>query len=122
MRRAAAVLAFAAIATACVDNGENARQFCEAQAGLIDEARDRETLGSEEAGNIENDINSSMRDAEDATRAVRRSARDLLTAYGDLAGLLDDKEVDEAKLAEVNAELQTAREDVRAACADATAK
>lgn len=106
------------VLAACVDNGENARQFCGAHRELIDEQRDDEALTADMAGDLRDDIEATMRDAEDATRPVRGSARDLVAAYDDLSRLLDDDDAPDDELETAAAELQQAREDVRIACAD----
>ena len=59
-----------------------------------------------------------MRHAEDGTRPLRLAARDLVDAYAELADLVDDDEATDEELDEAEAELQDARVDVRAACAD----
>ena len=102
----------------CVDNAANAKQFCDRHRTLVAAARDRDDLSVGEASEIEDDLEETMRDAEDATREVRRAARDLVAAYGELAGVLDDDDAEPGELREAKAELQQAREDVRAACAE----
>ena len=115
------LLAFAAVLwlAGCVDNAENAKQFCDRHRALVAAARDRDDLSADEASDIENDLEETMRDAEDATRDVRRAARDLVASYGELAGVVDDDDAEPEELREATAELQQAREDIRAACADA---
>ncbi len=114
MLRLVGLAVLVVILASCVDNRANAIDFCERHRDLIAEERDGESLTKDEAKDIKRDIEKSMRDAEDATRPVRRAARDLLGAYDDVGRLDDDDDRDD--VAEVEAELQVAREDLRAAC------
>ena len=112
MGRRVGLAVLAVIVVSCVDNRANALEFCGQHRELIAVGRDGETLTPDDAKIIEREIEKSMRHAEDATRPVRLAARDLLAAY-DEAGRLAADEADDA---EVEAALQEAREDLRAAC------
>ena len=104
---------------ACVDNGENARQFCDRHAELLAEANDAPPVDGPTASAIEDDVEETMRDAEDATRPVRGAARDLVKAYGDVAGASGEDD-SASELAEARRDLLDARREMRDACAALT--
>jgi hypothetical protein len=75
-------------------------------------------LSKDELQDKESEIEETMRDAEDGTRPVRLAARDLVDAYGDLAGVIDDDEAEPDEIKDAQDGLIEARADARAACAD----
>ncbi|MGQ0824244.1 MAG: hypothetical protein ACT4OX_04280 [Actinomycetota bacterium] len=109
-------------ASGCVDHDLNARQFCNRHADLIVESKDERELASDHdtLGARADEIEETMKDAEDGTRPVRLAARDLLEGYIDLERMLgaDDAEPDD--VADTEHELREARAGIRDACAEAT--
>lgn len=116
--RLVGLLIVGALVVACVDNEENARQFCDRHQELLAESRDGETLTAEQAEEIESEVEKTMADAEDATRGVRGAARDLVAAYDEIGGLVDDEDATAEELQEANDDLLTARRDLREACGE----
>ena len=116
---ALALLAVVVLA-GCVDHGENAREFCTKNEALLTEGRDASEVekSTDELGETEDDLEDTMRHAEDGTKPLRLAARDLVDAYSELGALADDDDATEEERTEAADELQAAREDVRAACAD----
>lgn len=118
VRVLAVVCASAALAVAgCVDNAENARQFCDRHADLLDRTIDDVDLDGGAASDIEDEIERTMRDAEDATRPVRGAARDLVKAYGEVADEAGNDDPGDG-LATARRELLEARRAMREACGD----
>jgi len=118
--RGAAILVGAVIVAAgCVDHQANARAFCDRHAALLSVERDGAHLAftADELADIEDEIERSMRDAEDGTRPVRLAARDLVAAYDELASLVDDDDTERDELAGARADLLEARTAARDACA-----
>jgi polyhydroxyalkanoate synthesis regulator phasin len=109
-------------ATACVDHGANAATFCTAVRDLVSAEADGVLPTQEEARAIADDVAKAMRHAEDGTRQIRGAARDLSVAYDDLTDLLGDDDATGQELDELRNEVQTARVDVRAACANVQAR
>ena len=115
----AAVAAAALLLAGCVDHQLNARQFCERHAALLAASGDDDAVRAtaDELKDTERAIETRMRDAEDGTRPVRRAARDLVEAYGELGSLVDDEDAEPDELRDARADLLDARADTRAACA-----
>jgi hypothetical protein len=102
----------------CVDHDSNAEKFCERNAELL-EARFDSIRVSEDVARFRSDeLEKTMRYAEDATRPVRLAARDLSDAYLEQADLTADDDATEEELAENFDELKQARVDTREACAE----
>jgi hypothetical protein len=119
--RAAAVgacLALAAGLGACVDHDSNAETFCEKNEELLNPASDNINYSEDVARFVSDELEKTMRYAEDATREVRLAARDMADAYLDKADLAADDDATEDELEENQEELQEAREDTRQACGD----
>ena len=115
------VALIALIAVACVDHDLNSRQFCDRHADLIAVSRD-ETEVAADKGTLEDredEIEETMKDAEDGTLSVRLAARDVLDAYGELASVVDDDDAEPEEVTDAKTALREARADLRGACTQA---
>jgi len=105
-----------------VDHDANAERFCDRTAELLEPAAvdDGTTFTEDQAKYLSDQLSKNMRYAEDATRDLRRRARDLADSYDearDLAGV-DDAPADEVE--DLYEDLRDHRDEMRAACADLT--
>jgi hypothetical protein len=115
-----AVTASAGCGIFLVDHEANSRRFCDRSAELLEPAAVDEgrVFTEDQAKYLSDQLSKNMRFAEDATRDLRRRARDLADSYDDareLAGV-DDPAADEVD--ELYAELREHREQVRTTCAE----
>jgi hypothetical protein len=105
-----------------IDHDKNSINFCENAAEVLDPARiDEEgrTLTEDQSIFWADELSESMRYAEDATRNMRKIARDLADAYDDARGIADKDKVDDISQEEsdrIYGELRRARLEVRGAC------
>jgi hypothetical protein len=120
MKSAAAFLVAVLIVAGCVDHDLNARKFCDRHEDLLAASRDEREVAADKGTleDREDEIEESMKHAEDGTRAVRLAARDVLDGYDKLAGLVDDDDAEPDEITDAKAELREARADLRDACAD----
>jgi hypothetical protein len=116
--RVAVVAGLVVVAAGCVDHELNARQFCTEHARLLSVERDADQLelSADELNDQEDAIEETMRDAEDGTRPVRLAARDLVEAYSELAGVVDDEGAEADEIEDAQVELLDARAEARDAC------
>jgi hypothetical protein len=126
VQRICVPLIVAVVAGGCslfiVDHDANAISFCENAAEVLETARiDQEgrTLTEDQSIFWADELSESMRYAEDATRNMRKIARDLADAYDDARGIADKDKVDDISQEEsdrIYNELRRARLEVRGAC------
>ncbi|MDZ4827299.1 MAG: hypothetical protein SGJ13_12680 [Actinomycetota bacterium] len=118
VRLGAAALLLAVGLVACVDHDGNAREFCDRHAEVISAEIDNAQLdlSPDELRDVEDDLEETMRDAEDGTRPVRLAARDLVDGYRELADLVDDDEAEPGEVDDARTELDEVREEMRDAC------
>lgn len=103
---------------ACVDSTKNAQLFCARVEPLT---RDSAAGGQRALPALrleQKQVERSMRNAEDATRAVREAARDLVKAYDDLVTAIKDGK-HPADMADGRRDLEEGLMRVRGACAQA---
>lgn len=107
-----------------IDHDARAVDFCERNAetlepGPIDEDG---TFNDDQATYYSDEVGKTMRYAEDATREVRLTARDLSDAYDDVREIAGDDDVPEDELEEKYGELRRQRAEMRSVCADVLAE
>ena len=120
-RRVAALGASLALAIglgACVDHDANAEKFCQKNEELLNPASDHINYSEDVARFVSDELEKTMRYAEDATREIRLAARDMSDAYLEKADLTADDDATKKEIDENNEDLQKAREDTRDACSD----
>lgn len=111
-----------ALLAGCVDQRGNAGRFCERNAEVLEEGQDDEILSKDQAVFLSDELEKTMRYAEDSTRTVRRAARKLADAYADVRAIAGDDDVDQDDLDKRYAKLKDRRVTMRTLCADVLSK
>lgn len=106
------------LASACVDHESNAQRFCSRNAELLDTEQDEAILTEDQAIFFSDEVEKSMRFAEDGTREIRRTGRKLADAYSDVRKIAGDDDVPDDELDETYDELREKRGAMRDACAE----
>ena len=119
--RFAAPVLLCGLVAGCVDHDSNAQKFCDRNAELLDPEQDGQVLSEDQAVFFSDEVEKSMRFAEDGTRDLRRTARRLADAYSDIRGIAGDDDVPDKEVREKYAELREQRAATRDVCADLTA-
>jgi hypothetical protein len=123
-RRAAAWVAattlLCGVVAGCVDHGSNAQRFCDRNVELLDPSQDGQTLSEDQAVYFSDEVEKTMRFAEDGTRELRRTARKLADAYADIRGIAGDDDVPKKEIQEKYAELNKQRVATRDVCGELT--
>jgi hypothetical protein len=108
----------AGVLAGCVDHDANAQTFCERNAELLDPGSDEAVYSEDQAIYFSDEVEKTMRFAEDGTRDIRRTARRLADAYADVREISDDDDVPEDEFDEVYGELRKRRAEMRDVCAE----
>lgn len=116
--RSTVIVVAALFATACVDHDSNSETFCRRNAELLDESQDGAELSEDQAIFTSDEVEKSMRYAEDGTRTVRRAARELADAYADVREIADDDDPPEDEVDDVYDELEKRRQEMREVCGE----
>lgn len=107
-----------ALTSACVDQDSNTQRFCARNADLLDASKDDEVLTEDQAIFFSDEVEKSMRFAEDGTREIRSKGRKLADAYSDVREIAGDDDVPNDEIDETYEELRERRNAMRDACAE----
>jgi hypothetical protein len=104
------------LVTGCVDHDANSAKFCKRNAELLQPAQDDATYTKDQATYYSDQVEKSMRFAEDGTRKVRTTARKLADAYDDVRRAASGDNVPEKELRETYQKLGERRAAMRDVC------
>lgn len=113
-----AMIAGASVMAGCVDQSGNAARFCDRNTEVLNESNDDQILSEDQAVYFSDEVEKTMRYAEDSTRPVRRAARRLADAYGDVRAIAGDDDVDQEDVDERYTMLFLRRVEMREVCAE----
>jgi polyhydroxyalkanoate synthesis regulator phasin len=115
--QAAVVMLALGLSAGCVNHQSNAERFCEKNADLLDPVRDADILSEDQARYFSDELEKTMRYAEDGTRELRRTARKMADAYAGINKIAGDDDVSQKEIDKKYAELHKQRVATRKVCA-----